>query len=179
MNIRKGTEKDIDAVAAIYERTHTAEENGTAVIGWKRGIYPLRETALAALARDDLFVIEEEGTVVGTGILNKTQVDVYSEGRWRHKADDSEVMVMHTLVIDPAAKGKGYGKSFARFYEQYALDKGCPYLRIDTNEKNAAARRFYRRLGYEEIGVVPCVFNGLEGVRLVLIEKCLNEKRTR
>lgn len=173
MIIRKGTDKDIDAVAAIYEKIHTAEEKGEAVIGWKRGIYPERETALAARHRDDLFVIEEDGRIVGTGILNSIQVDVYSEGDWKYTADPSEVMVMHTLAIDPEMKGMGYGKSFVRFYEDYALENECPYLRIDTNEKNAAARRLYQSLGYKEIGIVPCVFNGLNGVNLVLIEKCL------
>ena len=35
---------------------------------------------------------------------------------------------------------------------------------MDTNEKNAAARRLYARLGYREAGIVPCVFNGIKGV---------------
>lgn len=174
MSIRKGTGKDIEAITAIYERIHTMEEKGDAVIGWQRGIYPERETALAALDRDDLFVMEEAGRIVGAGILNKIQVDVYAEGDWTYEAEPSEVMVMHTLVIDPEVKSKGYGKRFVRFYEKYALENHCPYLRIDTNEKNVTARRLYKGLGYEEIGIVPCTFNGLEGVNLVLIEKCLS-----
>ena len=173
MVIRKATGNDIDAVSGIYARIHTAEENGEAVIGWQRGVYPERETALAALRRDDLFVMEDSGRPVGAAIVNQIQVDVYSQGSWRHPAEPHEVMVLHTLVIDPETQGKGYGTRFVRFYEDYALEHGCPYLRIDTNERNAAARRLYQRLGYEEIGIVPCVFNGLENVNLVLIEKCL------
>lgn len=61
-----------------------------------------------------------------------------------------------------------------KFYEDYALKNNCKYLRIDTNEKNKVARRIYKFLGYEEIDIIPCVFNGLEGVNLVLIEKALN-----
>ena len=173
MVIRKATINDIDEVSDIYARIHTAEENGEAVVGWQRGVYPERETALSALMRDDLFVMEADGSVVGAGVVNQMQVDVYSQGRWKHPAEPSEVMVLHTLVIDPETQGKGYGTRFVRFYEDYALEHGCPYLRIDTNERNAAARRLYRRLGYEEIGIIPCVFNGLENVNLVLIEKCL------
>ena len=37
---------------------------------------------------------------------------------------------------------------FVEFYEQYALSNGCPYLRIDTNERNARARAMYKKLGY-------------------------------
>ena len=44
---------------------------------------------------------------------------------------------------------------------------------MDTNARNIKARAMYRKLGYEEIGVAPCRFNGIEGVQLVLLEKYL------
>ena len=47
----------------------------------------------------------------------------------------------------------------------------CPYLRMDTNAKNQAARKLYARLGYWEADIVPCVFNGIPGVQLVCLEK--------
>ena len=171
--VRKANRADIDAVSDIYGKIHTAEEEGRAVIGWQRGIYPERETALAALDRGDLFVLTLDGDVSGTAILNHLQVDVYKDGRWRYPAPDDEVMVMHTLVVDPDLKGHGLGSAFESFYERYALENGCKYLRIDTNAKNNAARAFYKKLGYEEIGIIPCSFNGLEGVDLVLLEKYL------
>lgn len=171
MPIRKATKNDIDAVALIYEKIHTAEEKGETSTGWERGVYPVRETALAALERDDFFVIEAEGKVVGSGILNKIQVDVYEGAAWKNEAAPEEVLVMHTLAIDPDKKRRGYGREFVKSYEEYAHQNGCPYLRIDTNEKNTSARKFYKKLGYEEIGIAPCVFNGIEGVRLVLLEK--------
>ena len=173
--IRKATAADIDAVASVYEHIHTAEETGEASIGWIRGVYPERETALAALERGDLFVetdeIQGESVVVGTAILNQTQVDVYEGAPWRYDVPADQVMVMHTLVIDPFVKGHGYGRRFAEYYEQYALSKGCHYLRIDTNARNTAARAFYKKLGYEEIDTVPCEFNGIPDVKLVLLEK--------
>ena len=171
--IRKAARADLDAVCRIYDQIHTAEERGEAAIGWQRGVYPERETAEAALTRGDLFVQEQDGEIVGTAILNQTQVDSYAGANWRHDAPDSEVMVLHTLVIDPEAKSRGLGREFAAFYEGYALAHGCRYLRIDTNARNARARRFYQKLGYAEIGVVPCTFNGIAGVQLVLLEKRL------
>ena len=85
MMIRKATAKDIDAVEKLYDAIHTAEENGKQTIGWIRGIYPVRKTAEMALARDDLFVLENDGKICGTGILNKIQVDSYAEGHWEHE----------------------------------------------------------------------------------------------
>lgn len=171
MHIRFAAPSDIPAVAAIYDAIHTAEEQGRTTIGWIRGVYPTRHTAEAALARGDLFVAEAEGQVVGTAIINQQQVDAYHGAPWHCPAPDSEVMVLHTLVIAPSMAGRGYGKEFVAFYEEFARAQGCRALRMDTNTCNTAARAMYKKLGYAEIGIVPCVFNGIDGVQLVLLEK--------
>lgn len=173
MLIRKAAPGDIPAVAEIYSQILTAQEKGEATVGWVRGIYPTENTARQALERDDLFVQEDEGQIVGAAVINRQQVDVYETAPWKHPAPDDEVMVLHTLVISPLAAGKGYGTAFVCFYEEYARSHGCRYLRMDTNAKNTRARAMYRKLGYAEIGIVPCVFNGIEGVQLVLLEKRL------
>ncbi len=173
MIFRKACEKDLDTITEIYEDIHTAEEAGRAVIGWDRAVYPTRKTAEQSLRRDDLFVAEEAGQVIGAAIINQQQVDVYADAAWRYEAPPKEVMVLHTLVISPKATGKGVGSAFVDFYERCALEKKCRYLRMDTNEKNTAARALYKKLGYEERGVTDCVFNGLKDVRLIYLEKKL------
>ena len=86
MHIRKATAADLDAIEQIYEDIHTAEEEGAATIGWIRGIYPTRKTAEAAVLRDDMFVLED-GEIIGTGIINRTQVDAYYGAPWRFDTD--------------------------------------------------------------------------------------------
>ena len=173
MNFRKATPSDIPAIAAIYDDIHTAEENGETTIGWNRAIYPTADTARAALMRGDLFVQEDENAIVGAAIINQTQVDVYEGAPWRHAAANEQVMVLHTLVISPKAARKGYGSAFVGFYEDYARAQHCPFLRMDTNARNLRARALYKKLGYEEIAIVPCQFNGIDGVQLVLLEKMI------
>lgn len=172
--IRKATPKDVDAVALIFEHIIKEEEEGKCVIGWKRGIYPTRNTAAATLEQEDLFVMEEDGAVVAAMRLNKEQVPEYQNCRWKYPADDDQVMVMHTLVVEPSAKKRGCGRKMVEFYEKYAQENNCPYLRIDTNAVNVRARALYKKLGYEEIGITPCAFNGIPGVNLVCIEKKLD-----
>ena len=82
-------------------------------------------------------------------------------------------MVLHTLTVDPLCFGQGYARRFLDFYEAYALENSCPVLRIDTNAKNAVARKMYARRGYLESGVIPTVFNGIPDVMLVCMEKRL------
>jgi GNAT superfamily N-acetyltransferase len=173
MNIRKAKLADIDGIEKIYDRVHDDEEKGLCTIGWIRNVYPTRSSALSALNRNDLFVVEEDDKVVAAAVVNKTQVDVYKNVNWKHEAKDSEVMVLHCLVSDPNESGKGYGLSLIKFYENFAKENNCLELRIDTNARNLRARSLYKKLGYEEIGIVKCVFNGIPDVQLVCLEKYL------
>ena len=169
--VRKATPADLDAIAAIYDDIHTNEEAGLTTVGWIRRIYPTRKSAEEAIAKGEMFVLEADGGVVAAAKINQEQVPEYANARWEYPAPDEKVMVLHTLVVSPKAKGKGYGSRFVDFYETYAREKGCPYLRMDTNERNLAARALYQKLGYREVGIVSCVFNGIPGVRLVCLEK--------
>ena len=171
MIYRKARQADLAAVAQIYADTHTEIEAGRLSVGWIRSIYPRRKTAEAALERGDLFVAEDDGEIVGTAIINQRQEEVYAGASWEYPAPDDQVMVLHTLVIAPKHAGKGYGKAFVRFYEQYAKEHECPYLRMDTNAINQTALKLYAQLGYEEVGIVPCVFNKIPDVQLVCLEK--------
>lgn len=168
---RIAVREDIERIADIYEHIHDVEEAGEAIVGWARQTYPTDQTAADGVSKGDMFVEEKEGLIVAAGRVNQQQMEVYKNCNWLYAAPDDEVMVLHTLVVDPQIKGKGYGSAFVKFYEEYALSKNCHYLRIDTQEKNTAARAFYKRQGFRESGVVFCEFNGISNVRLVCLEK--------
>ena len=128
-----------------------------------------------ALDAGDLFVLESDGVVAAAAKINQIQVPEYANAQWRYPdAPEGEIMVLHTLVVEPAQAGRGYGSAFVQFYEDYAREYGCSYLRMDTNAKNQAARKLYAHLGYWESGIVDCNFNGIPGVALVCLEKKLN-----
>lgn len=171
MIIRKAKNSDIEAIEKIYDRIHECEDAGKLTTGWLTGVYPVRATAEAALSREDLFVYEDDGKILAAAIINQTQVDVYYDCDWRYKVTDDKVCVLHTLVVEPSAAGRGIGTEFVKFYEEYAEKLSCTALRMDTNARNTAARSLYKKLGYIETDIVPCVFNGIPGIKLVLLEK--------
>ncbi len=171
--IRNATLTDLDAVVSIYDSIHDREESGLSTTGWMRSIYPTRATAEEAIRAGDLFVMEEDGQVIATARINQMQGAEYTEARWSQHVPPHKVMVLHTLVVSPNVAGTGCGTRFVDFYEEYAARHNCPFLRMDTNERNTAARTLYKKLGYAEVSIVPCVFNGIEGVRLVCLEKTL------
>lgn len=120
-----------------------------------------------------IFVYEENGTVLASAIINQSQVYAYKEGDWQYPAPTGQVMVLHTLTVSPAAGKRGIGISFVAFYENQAASRSCPYLRMDTNAINTRARALYKSLGYREIRIIPCTFNGIPDITLILLEKKL------
>ena len=172
---RKADTNDLDQIEGIYSRNHDEEEAGRISTGWIRDVYPTRETAKEAVEAGEMFVLEENGRILACGRINKEQAEQYYKVDWRYPAPEEKVMVLHTLMTDPPLTGRGYGKIFVSCYENYAAENSCPYLRLDTNERNTRARAFYKKHGYEERGIVPCLFNGIPDVHLVLLEKKLVE----
>lgn len=170
---RKARPSDLETIGMIYDAIHDAEEAGRTTIGWVRSIYPTRTTAQNAIEAGDMFVLEEDGRIAAAARINQVQGDEYKQARWSFDADDSKVMVLHTLCVHPDAAKHGLGTRFVRFYEAYAAQHGCFCLRMDTNVRNTIARTLYRKLGYTEAGIVPCIFNGIDGVQLVCLEKRL------
>ena len=174
IKFRKGEEKDVESIVKIYDGILLNEENGKSHIGWIRGVYPVENTAKDALAAGELFVAEENGKILASARINKTQVCEYKNACWKYKnVPDDKVMVLHTLVVSPFYEGKGIGTKFVKFYEKYAVENNCPYLRMDTNEKNTMARKLYEKLGYSEADIIKCDFNGIKNIRLVCLEKTL------
>ena len=172
--IRKANINDIPKIVEIYDNILSNEEKGFVSIGWIRGIYPTINTANDALKRGDLFVYENEEKVIqASAIINQKQVDVYAKGNWKNKVNDDKIMVIHTLTVEPSVSHKGIGKKFVDFYENFAKNNNCNELRMDTNEKNIIARKFYKKIGYTEIGIVPPIFNNIPNVNLVLLEKSI------
>ena len=147
MLVRKAVPADIPAVTAIYGALLDREERGELSTGWTRGVYPTEQTALDALAAGTLYVLEDGGRVAAAAKLDQNQMAQYSQCTWRHDAPPEQVLVLHTLVVDPTVKGKGYGTAFVAFYEQLARETDRPYLRIDTNARNTPARALYKKLG--------------------------------
>lgn len=171
---RKAVLQDLSRIAEIYDEIHTAQKNGQIQnIGWKREVYPTKITADEAIRTGDMFVEEIDGIIVASARINQMQLAEYSNVNWKYPVLDSEIMVLHMLAVSPKVRRNGYGTKFVEFYEKYALQNGCRYLRMDTWENNAIARLLYKKLGYNEVGIVNSSFNGIENFRLVCLEKKL------
>ena len=173
--IRKAqTLDDVESVSVIYDLIHKQEEDGAISIGWKRGIYPIKQTALQALDNDTLFVMCINHRVVASAIINQHQPEGYSTADWQYTADDNKVGVLHTLAVHPDLSRQGLGTGFVMFFESYCRDLGYDVVRLDTQVKNNIPFNLYPKLGYRLAGIKEVPFQGLcEMVELAMFEKML------
>jgi ribosomal protein S18 acetylase RimI-like enzyme len=88
---------------------------------------------LEALARDLLFLAEEDGEPAGYVAL-------------RHEPDGA--IVVEQLLVVPGHERRGVGHRLLAYLEGYAIAERAPALRIVVEQDNAPARDFYRRAGF-------------------------------
>ena len=126
---------------------------------------------LAPLARDDalaywrslgtdldagrrvLLVAVDGDEIVGSGQLGLTQ---WSNGR--HRAE------LQKLLVRTERRGEGVGRLLVTALHQAARQRGRTLIMLDTR-RGSTAERFYRGLGYRELGVVPGYAVGASGER--------------
>ena len=171
--IRKATRGDLDAVEQIYTELLTHERNGVSYSNWQLDLYTTEETARKALEEETLFVLEEEGEICASVILNQEQADFYNEIPWRFEAAPNEVFVIHTLCVPPSRSGKGYATALIDFAKEYAAGEGAKVIRLDTYAGNEPAKTLYQKKGFRIAGTCESVLEGLIPEELALLEYLL------
>jgi len=77
----------------------------------------------------------------------------------KYKDDDAHLLL---LAVQPSHARRGIGAALLAWLEQTALVAGVGQVYLEARLSNAAARAFYRRLGYSEIQTVPGYYQGRE-----------------
>ena len=130
MEIRRPHDAERGPLVELWERSVRATHH---FLG-EAGIAELRPQVAAALASDALewwVLVHPDGTLLGfAGLTDHT---------------------IEGLFLDPAHRGKGGGRRLVEFAQ--ARYPGT--LRVDVNEQNPEALKFYEAVGFRVIGRSP------------------------
>lgn len=159
--VRPAAAHDLDAVAEGYLALLRHEEVYGSTTNWKPGIYPTLATAERALAKGWLHILEDRGLVCASVILNDHQAPEYDDIPWAFPAERNEVLVVHTLCIQPIYQRMGYGRKIMQYALDLARKRDCKAVRLDTFDGNTAAAAFYSSLGFRHAGTADAVLEGL------------------
>ena len=149
--IRKAILKDVNSIEDTYNEHFQYELNHTAITVFKKAVYPTKDDAERAIYAGALFVYEENGTIVGSIIIDKVQPIEYATIPWKEKLSEDEVMVIHLLMVRPSMSGKGIASSLIKFATELAQKNSCRALRLDTGSQNIPALSLYQKNGFEII----------------------------
>jgi len=150
---RRANAGDLPAVEAgylSYLRWQAKQEKPWTV--WKEGVYPTLATAGEAVEEGSLYLLEEDGALAASVILNKKQPPEYIEVGWYYPAGAEEVLVIHTLCVSPEFAGRGVGSRVVEFTFDLAREQGCQVVRLDTGGQNLPAVGLYTKLGFRKAG---------------------------
>lgn len=95
-----------------------------------------------------VYVAEIESKLVGFLELN---IRNYAEGSL-----SSRIAYVEAWYVDPAYRGKGYGKQLMHKAEQWAREKDFNELASDTEIDNLASIDIHKHLGFQETERIVC-----------------------
>lgn len=144
LKIEKGTLSDLNKLFQIYlNGKNELELNG--IYQWTNN-YPTRSIIESDIKKSVLFVLKNGREIIGAINISEEQEPEYETINWEF--DNSKVLVIHRLVIDPKYQGKGYARKLMDFAEKFAIENDYYSIRLDAYSQNKRVIDFYEKRKY-------------------------------
>lgn len=145
MTIRPATPEDFPALERIYARARSFMKEAGNPTQWPSS-YPSAEQLQSDLAKEALYVVEQNGTVVGVFALVPGEDPTYREidGAWHA---DAPYATIHRVASDGSCRGIAQA-CFEFCKKRYS------YLRIDTHADNLPMQAVIQKAGFRPCGTI-------------------------
>jgi len=173
MKIIKGTENNIREIESLYNDLNDYLAAHVNYPGWKKGVYPIKETAVNGIQEGNLYVMQDGDQIVGTVILRHEQEAAYSIANWHNNFDDEDILVVNTFAVHPTYLKKGIGIRLMDFIIQHSKEINIKAIRLDVYEKNKPAIKLYRKYGFEYIDTIDLGYSAYGLDKFELYQKLL------
>jgi GNAT superfamily N-acetyltransferase len=140
ITIRPAAVADLPALIAIYA-ADAVGGHGDTTDAVAFDDYAKAYAVIAASPREELYVAEQSGEIVGTF---QTLVTTTLTGR------GSSAMIIEAVQTRPDKRGQGIGADMIRFCIAEASRTGVKTVRLTSNVARTDAHRFYHKLGFEQ-----------------------------
>lgn len=175
MRIRPADTRDLDAVAQSYRDLLMHEMEQTGYSNWKFGVFPTMEISHRAHNRQELYVAETRGRLIGSMILTEIQPKEYDNISWSTTSSDQKILVLQVLCVRPQFSGQGCGKSLLRYAREMAREMGYSAIRCNMWEGNDPAIHVFRQMNFTVAGSGPFRPEGLPEEQDLFLEWDLTE----
>lgn len=143
MNIRPARPEDYPSICALWNPV--IRDTTTIFHSEERDSAKVHEI-VEARRRDghEFFVAVAEGRLLGFA----TYAQFRGGNGYRHALE-------HSIILDPAAWGRGVGRALMTRLEGHARDGGGHTLYAGVSGENAAGIAFHEKLGFKTIATLP------------------------
>ena len=142
MFFRKAKTSEAGTILALYQSVI-----GTPFCTWNE-YYPGEEEIADDLAHESLFVLEEEGEIIGAiSIVPENEMDDLTCWTIRENARE-----FARVVIRPDQQQKGLSSRLIDGIFKELQQQGCAAVHIAVAKENTPAQRLYRKAGFSFCG---------------------------
>ncbi len=150
MKIRKAKISDLNNIMNMYNSCVAGMmKNG--IDQWD-ATYPNIEVITKDIIEQTYYIAEIDEEIIGGINIDKLQDKTYLDINWEDKTNS--FLVVHRLGVKEEFWNKKIGKYLMIFTEKLVIENGLKSIRLDTYSGNPKAMKFYRRLGYNELGSI-------------------------
>lgn len=118
------------------------------ILQWSSS-YPTISIFENDIKRNELYVMEVEGKLVGTIVISTHMDAEYEPVKWLTPSDKN--LYIHRLAVHPEYQKKGYAQQLMTFAENYARANNYVSIRLDTFSQNKRNQLFYETRGYQKL----------------------------
>ena len=150
MIIRKANKNDLTSIMKVY----LSCINGMIKHGitqWDNK-YPNTKIIEQDIIAKTYYVFIEEDVIIAGINIDKKQDPAYLKIKWEDNTN--QFLVIHRLAVKYNSWGKNTGKSLMKFAEELVVKKQLKSIRLDTYYDNKKAIKFYKKLGYKQLGFI-------------------------
>lgn len=101
------------------------------------------------IIRNELYVMEVEGKLVGTIVISTHMDEEYRPIEWLTPSIKN--LYIHRLAVHPEHQKKGYAQDLMTFAENLGRAKNYTSIRLDTFSQNKRNQLFYEIRGYQKL----------------------------
>ena len=112
--------------------------------------YPSLEKLREDIHKEELYILEKSGNIIGIIVITETMDDEYIPIEWLSKTGNN--IYIHRLATHPDCWGEGYAQQLMTFAENKAKSEGFESVRLDTFSQNERNQQFYESRGYKKLG---------------------------
>jgi len=145
--------KDFDTVKKKYLDVIKNTPKMKRFAMWDYGKHPTDEMIKDYIDHDEMYVMQDDDTIVGMVAIVMSQDHGYANVHWARVLKDDEVSTLHIFAVVPEYTGKYFGLQMLRDAIELSKKAGKKGIRLDVLRSNIPAQLMYEKAGFSYRGM--------------------------